>query len=43
METFSTLSLIVFAIAGTGFVVAYSIVLGYIVARPLKALASLLF
>lgn len=43
METLTTLSLVVFAIAGTGFVVAYSIVVGHIVARPLKALASLLF
>jgi hypothetical protein len=43
MQTLTTLSFIVLAIAGTGFVVAYTIVIGHIVQRPLRALASLLF
>lgn len=43
METLSTPSFFVLATAGTGFVFAYSVVIGYLMARPIKFLASILF
>lgn len=43
IATIPTESVIVLATAGTGFVLGVSISLAYTLARPVKALASLLF